>query len=115
MAIQDLFGPRAPLLGVLGGQGVQPLPGVATVWDTRSVISADLERQVQLELDKLAPGTTSAALNVHTRRGVNIVFASRINEKLTATMWVGKSGWDQPLKEGWEGAVTLRGQWGGAK
>lgn len=89
------------------------LPGVATVFDIRNTISADLERQVQLELDKLDPGMTTAALNVHTKRGVNIVVASRINDRLTATLWVGKSGWDQPVSEGWEGNVSLRGAWGG--
>lgn len=88
------------------------LPGVATVFDVRNTISADLERQVQLELDKLDAGQTTAALNVHTKRGVNIVIASRIGERLTATMWVGKSGWDQPVTEGWEGNVSLRGSWG---
>jgi hypothetical protein len=114
MAISDLFGPRPALLGVLGGPGVQSLPGVATVFDVKNTISADLERQVALELDKAPPGTTTAALNVHTRRGVNLVIASRSESgKLTAALWVGKSGWDQPIKEGWEGGVSLRGAWGG--
>ena len=89
------------------------LPGVATVFDIRNTISADLERQVQLELDKLDAGQTTVALNVHTQRGINVVIASRVNDKLTATLWIGKSGWDQPVTEGWEGNVSVRGSWGG--
>lgn len=66
-----------------------------------------------MELDKLDPGVTTAVLNIHNRRGVNLAIASRIGEHLRVVTWVGKSGWDQPLKEGWEGAVSLRGSWGG--
>lgn len=109
MAIFDLLrsGP-APLF-----PRAAPLPGVATVHDVRNTISLDLERQVQTVLDGLDEGVTTAALNVHTQRGVNIVVASRIGERLTASLWVGKSGWDLPVREGWAGAVSLRGAWGG--
>jgi hypothetical protein len=74
-------------------------------------LSEDLQRQVQIELDKLAAGQSTAVLNVHTQKGVNLVVASRINSRMTATLWVGKSGWDQPVREGWEGAVSLRASW----
>lgn len=111
MAISDLF-TRLQQPG-LAGQPVQTMPGVATVWDVQNTIGADLQRQVQLELDKLAPGTSTAALNINTQKGVNIVVASKINDKLTATMWIGRSGWDRPVNEGWEGDVTVRASWGG--
>lgn len=88
------------------------VPGVATV--PVQDISSTLERLVQAELDRLDPGVTTAALNVHTKTGVNIIVASRINTKLTATLWIGKHGWDQPLTEGWAGALSVRGTWGGA-
>lgn len=109
MAVEDLLrsGP-APLF-----PRVDALPGVATVFDTRSTISLDLDREVQRVLDGLDPGVTTAALNIHTQRGVNLMVASRIGERLTASLWVGKSGWDLPVREGWAGAVSLRGAWGG--
>ena len=111
MAISDLL-KRLQTPG-LAGPAAQPVPGVATVFDTKNIISADLERQVRLELDKLDVGQSTALLNVHTQKGVNLVVASRINDKLTATAWIGKSGWDQPIAQGWEGAVSVRASWGG--
>ena len=98
----------------LMGTGVTALPGVATVTFPQHVISDSLERVVQAEFDKVEPGTVAAALNVHTKRGVNVVFGARSeNGKMSAVMWVGKSGWDEPIKEGWEAGVSLRGAWGG--
>lgn len=91
------------------------LPGVAVLPLPRHTIGADLDRQVSLLLDTLEPGVTTAVLNVHTQTGVNLVVASKINERLTATMYIGKSGWDRPMKEGWEGAVSVRASWGGAR
>ena len=80
-----------------------------------SAISLDLERQVQAVLDTMPADTTTAALDIHTKRGVNLVIASKsANGKLTASMWVGKSGWDQPINEGWAAGVQVRATWGGA-
>lgn len=113
MAIADLLG-RLQQPGLMGAPAA-PLPGVSTVFDTGNTIAADLQRQVALELERLDVGQSTALLNVHTQQGVNLVVASRINDKLTATAWIGKSGWDRPVREGWEGAVSLRASWGGTK
>ena len=94
------------------GASLPGVPGVTLV--PTSHIGDDLQRQVALELEKAPPGTVTAAVDVQTRTGVNLVIASRsANGKLTAGMWIGKSGWDQPLKDGWEGGVSLRATWGG--
>lgn len=108
MAISDLF-TRLQQPG-LAGAPVEPLNGVATV--PQHTIGEDLDRQVKLMLDGMAPGTHSAVLNVNTKKGVNLVFASKVNDKLTATLWVGKSGWDLPVNQGWEGDVSVRASWG---
>lgn len=95
---------------------VTPLPGVATVFDVRNTIGADLQRQVALELDKAQPGSTMVALNIQTTKGINLVVASRSKDgHWTTGLWIGKSGWDTPVKKGWEGGVSIRGEWGGAK
>lgn len=89
-------------------------PGVVVQPRTTLLISDQLERAVQQELDKAAPGTTTAALEVHTQRGVNLVIAAKnADGKLTAALWIGKSGWNEPLTEGWAAGVKLRGSWGG--
>lgn len=116
MAISDLLpgtpgSPGSPVPPF--GQPVTPVQGVATVWDVPNTISADLQRQVQLELDKLNAGQSTALLNVDTHKGVNLVVASKIGDRLVATAWIGKSGWDRPMTEGWEGAVSVRASWGG--
>lgn len=96
------------------GTPVQPLPGVATVWDTKSTISSELDRLVQAEFDKVEPGAVAASLNVHTRRGVNLVIGARSESgRMSAVLWVGKSGWNEPIREGWESGVSLRAAWGG--
>lgn len=93
---------------------VRPLPGVATVTQPGHTITADLQRAVQDELDKAPPGTTSAALNVRTQTGVNLVFATKsASGKLAAALWIGKSGWHEPINKGWEGDVSIRAAWGG--
>lgn len=96
-----------------GGRApVQSVPGVATVFDVKNVIGADLQRQVQLELEKAPPGATTVALNIETQKGVNLAIASRSkNGHWTTALWVGKSGWDQPVKDGWAGGVSIRGSW----
>lgn len=91
---------------------VTPLPGVATVFDVRNNISDDLQRQVQLELEKAPPGATTVALNIETQKGVNLAIASRSRDgHWTTGLWIGKSGWDQPVKDGWAGGVSIRGSW----
>ena len=112
MPEQDLEGRPDPYLPPGLNRPNIALPGVATVALPKYQISGDLQRQVQLELDKLDPGTHTAVLNIHSKTGVNLVLASKVNEHLTATMWLGKSGWDSPIREGWEGAVSLRASWG---
>lgn len=113
MALKDLQ-TRLQQPGLIGN-AVQSLPGVATLSLPQHNISADLDRLVQAELDKLDPGVTTAALNLHTKTGVNIIVASRINQKLTATLWIGKSGWSEPINEGWAGSLSVRGTWGATK
>jgi hypothetical protein len=89
------------------------VPGVATLPFPQHTIDLDLDRLVQEEFDKTAPGTVSAAVNVHTKRGVNLVLGARnASGRLSAVLWVGKSGWTEPANKGWVGAVSLRGSWG---
>lgn len=110
-----LFPPGPPVLAGLGGPGVQQLPGVQTVAMPQHHIMADLQQEAQRTLDGLAPGTYAATLNVHTETGVNLVFAARVNNRLSAVAWVGKSGWHAPdaAHPGWVGAVSVRASWGG--
>jgi hypothetical protein len=98
----------------LMGMPLSTVPGVATLPFPQHVISDDLEKAVQAELDKAAPGTITAAVNVHTQRGVNVVIATRnASGKLSAALWIGKSGWSEPVNAGWAGGVSLRKTWGG--
>jgi hypothetical protein len=92
----------------------ETLPGVAVVPFPAATLSDDLQRQVALELEKVPAGATTAALNVQTRTGVNLVIASRSADgKMTAALWIGKSGWNAPLDRSWVGGVSLRATWGG--
>lgn len=93
---------------------VRPLPGVTTVFDIKNTISSQLEHQVLVALEKANPGSTTVALNIETQKGINLAIATRSKDgHWTTGMWIGKSGWDQPVKEGWAGGVSIRGQWGG--
>lgn len=103
MAISDLLNTRP-----------QALPGVAVLPFPVHNISADLDRAVAEELQKAKPGSTTVALNVRTEAGVNLVIASRSRDgHLSATLWIGKSGWTEPVAKGWAGAISIRGEWGG--
>jgi len=110
MAISDLRS-RLQTPGLMGLPAT-PLPGVATVFDVKHTISADLERQVLLEMEKAPPGATTLAFNIHTRTGINLAIVNRsTGGHVSTALWIGKSGWDQPIKEGWAGGVSLRGAW----
>lgn len=94
-------------------QPVRPLAGVAVLSAPQHTISEDLDRVVAEELAKANPGSTTVALNVRTSTGVNLVVATRsAGGHLAASLWIGKSGWTEPVNKGWAGAVSIRGEWG---
>jgi len=80
-------------------------PGVVTV--PQSSVHLDIQRQVTQFLQGVQPGTTMAVLNLHSKSGVNLAVAHKFGDHWDTALWIGKSGWDTPLKDSVEGGVTL--------
>lgn len=73
-------------------------PGVATV--RTPAVHLDIQREVAAMLAGVGAGRTMAVLTVRTGRGINLAVAHKWNHQWSTELWVGKSGWDQPVAGG---------------
>lgn len=83
-------------------------PGVVYSLPPPAGISASLEAAVARAVAAIPPDRTGALIGVATQRGMNLVVAARdASGDLRAQAWIGKSGWDTPLTQGWEWGVQV--------
>lgn len=85
----------------------QPVSFAGVVTVPVDVVHFDIQEQVQKMLATVEPGTTMAVLRLHTHAGANLAIAHRFENDLRVSLWVGKSGWDQPLKRSGAGGIEL--------
>lgn len=79
--------------------------GVVTV--PLSSIHESIQRSVDESLKHVEPGTTMAVLSLHTQTGINLAIAHKFNDHFKVVTWIGKSGWDKPLKKDGAGGVSF--------
>lgn len=78
-------------------------PGVVYSLAPPVGLSDQLARAVERAVAAIPPDRHGAVIGVLTERGTNLVLAGRAADgRLQAQAWIGKSGWDQPLRQGWE-------------
>lgn len=92
---------------------VTAISGVAVVATPQHTISSQLKAQVDKVLAPLDEDRSvqTVILGIATEKGVNLAVASRVGDgpnPWEIGAWIGKSGWEQPLREGWEGGVAIR-------
>jgi hypothetical protein len=63
-------------------------------------VHQSIKSQVEDALRGVKDGKTMAILTVKTGAGANLAVAHKINEQWEAIMFVGKSGWQQPIQGG---------------
>ena len=83
----------------------QAFAGVVTV-PARDV-HIDIQAEVAKSLKDVPDGKTMAILSLQTHAGGNLAVAHRFNKHWGVVAWVGKSGWDQPLKRSAAGGVSI--------
>lgn len=77
------------------------MKGVAYTIGPPSDLHASIATAVQRAIDAIPPDKHVAGILVATEAGANLVIAGRSSSgALQAQAWVGKSGWDGPLREG---------------
>jgi len=78
------------------------IPGVATVsaQEAPKRIAASIRSQVAKALLDVPAGRTMAVVSIQTGAGVNLALAHKFNNHWTAELYLGKSGWDQPVQGG---------------
>jgi hypothetical protein len=66
-------------------------------------LSDSIARAVQQAIDAIPPDKHGALVGIVTERGTNLVVVGRSSSgAVQAQAWIGKSGWDTPIREGWE-------------
>jgi hypothetical protein len=104
---------QVPGVTVVPQAQLVPPPGVVVA--PPETVHFDIHDQVMKSLRRdVEPGHTMAMVSIQTDRGVNLAIAHK--EKLANGFfagdwvvegWIGKSGWDQPLKQGWASGVQV--------
>lgn len=75
--------------------------GVAYTLGPPSDLHASIAGAVQRAIDAIPPDKHAAGILVATEKGANLVIAGRSSSGvLQAQAWVGKTGWDRPIREG---------------
>lgn len=78
-------------------------PGVVYSLSPPSGLSDSIAKAVAQAVAAIPPDKTGALIGVVTERGTNLVLVGRsAGGAVQAQAWVGKSGWDTPIREGWE-------------
>lgn len=78
-------------------------PGVVYSLTPPAGLSESISRAVSQAIAAIPPDKHGALVGVVTERGTNLVLVGRsTGGSLQAQAWVGKSGWDTPVREGWE-------------
>lgn len=72
--------------------------GVAVV--LTEAVHLDIQQEVATMLAGVAPGRTMAVFTIKTARGVNLAVAHKWDHAWSTHLWIGKSGWDQPVAGG---------------
>lgn len=66
-------------------------------------LSASIEAAVARAIAAIPADKSVALIGVATEKGANLVIAGRTaGGALSGQVWVGKSGWDRPIREGIE-------------
>lgn len=78
----------------------KPVPFAGVVRVPAKAVHIDIQKQVATLLAGVPQGQTMAVVNVVTGAGVNLAIAHKAGKHWTVGMYVGKSGWDQPIEGG---------------
>jgi hypothetical protein len=97
-----------------GTTAPQAAPGVVTLPGDSPMVAPAIRESVDRFLGTLEADTTSLMLELETEAGGNLAIAHRSESgRLGVVLWVGKSGWDKPLKQSASGGVKVALKLGG--
>lgn len=83
-------------------------PGVVHSLTPPAGLSESIAKAVADAVAAIPAGKNGALIGVVTERGTNLVLAGRSQDgAIQAQAWIGKSGWDTPIREGWEYGAQL--------
>jgi hypothetical protein len=96
----------------MDAQTPNPSPGVVKLPGESPLVHPSIKQSVDSFLTTIEPGTKTVMLNLDTQKGGNLALAIRDESgHFGVKFWVGKSGWDAPLKVDGHAGIQIAGSW----